>query len=310
MSRQLALLARIDPQTLHVQELQQALRGGGVDAGISTPPPSPCLHFQLASDSGAMVCRVDANAWAAVHLPGLVGLDWASMDPLVRAGLTDVQHPLQFAHDALRYDRARLLPASAAASEARALPTVPAAEGTVWIESWTAPLPRATQAPRLPAGLPVPIGVQLGATALTLRQLRRLRGGDIVLISDPAARAWRGSRPLFDFHLETDSLLVTTVHSPAPAGLDTPRLPLSENAAMLDVPDLQDLPLELHVLLCRIDLSLGELAGLQQGSVLTLPEGAIERVQFLHNGRPLVSGELVQVGDRLGVKLAQAPRLT
>ncbi|MDR6092747.1 type III secretion protein Q [Stenotrophomonas sp. SORGH_AS321] len=310
MSRPLALLARIDPHTLHMQQLQQALRGCGVDARTSTPPPSPCLRFQLASGGGAMVCRVDANAWAAVHLPGLVGLDWTAMDPLVLAGLTDVQHPLQFAHDALRYDHAHGLPASTAAPEALGLTTVPAAEGAVWIESWTAPLPRATQAPRLPAALALPIRLQLGATALTQRQLRRLRGGDMVLIAAPMARAWRGPRPLFDFHLQPDSLIVTTVHSPAPAGLDAPRLPLPEDEPMLEAADLQDLPLELHVLLCRIDLSLGDLAGLQEGSVVPLPEKAIERVQLLHNGRPVVTGELVQVGDRLAVKLARAPRLT
>lgn len=310
MSRPLALLARIDPQTLHMQQLQHALRGCGVDAHTSTPPPSPCLRFQLASGGGAMVCRVDANAWAAVHLPGLVGLDWTAMDPLVLAGLTDVQHPLQFAHDALRYDHAQALPASTAAPESLGLTTVPAAEGAVWIESWTAPLPQATQAPRLPAALALPIRLQLGATALTLRQLRRLHGGDIVLISDPAARAWRGLRPLFDFHLQTDSLLVTTVHFPAHAGVATPGSLLPSDEPMLETADLQDLPLELHVLLCRIDLSLGELAGLQEGSVVALPERAIDRVQLLHNGRALVTGELVQVGDRLGVKLAQAPRLT
>ena len=310
MSRSLALLARIDLQTLHLQQLQQALRGCGVDAHISTPSPSCCLRFQLAVASGAMVCHVDANTWAAVHLPGLVGLDWTAMDPLVLAGLADVQRPLQFAHDALRYDHAHVLPASTAAPEASALPTVPAAEGAVWIESWTAPLPRATQAPRLPVALALPIRLQLGATAVTLRQLRRLRGGDIVLISHPAARAWRGHRPLFDFHLQTDSLLVTTVHSPAHPGLAMPGSPLPEDEPMLEAADLQDLPLELHVLLGRIDLSLGELAGLQEGSVVTLPERTIDRVQLLHNGRPLVTGELVQVGDCLGVKLAQAPRLT
>lgn len=310
MSRPLALLARIDPQALHMQQLQQALRGCGVDAHLSTPPPSPCLRFQLATGGGAMVCRVDANAWAAVHLPGLAGLDWIAMDPLVLAGLTDVQDPLQFAHDALRYDRAQGLPASTAAPDVRALPTVPAVEGTVWIESWTAALPRATQAPRLPAALALPIRLQLGATAVTLRQQRRLRGGDIVLISDPAARAWRGRRPLFDFHLQPDSLLVTTVHSPDHAGLASSGSLPQPDEPMLETSDLQDLPLELHVLLCRIDLTLGELAGLQEGSVVALPEKAIDRVQLLHNGRPLVTGELVQVGDRLGVKLAQAPRLT
>lgn len=310
MSRPLALLARIDPQTLRMQQLQQALCGCGADAHISPLPSSPCLRFQLVSARGAMVCHVDANAWAAVHLPGLVGLDWTAMDPLALAGLTGVQHPLQFAHGALRYDRAHGLPASTAAPEVRALPTVPAAEGAVWIESWTAPLPRPTQAPRLPAALALPLRLQLGATAVTLRQLRRLRGGDIVLLSDPAARAWRGRRPLFDSHLQTDSLLVTTVHSPPHAGLATPGSPLQSDDPMLDVADLQDLPLELQVLLCRLELSLGELAGLQEGSVVTLPEQAIERVQLLHNGRPLVTGELVQVGDRLGVKLAQVPRLT
>lgn len=311
MSPRFSLLAEIDAPQLRAQSLQQVLRRSGVNVLACTPPPVLCLRFQLTCAGGGMICLVDANAWAAVHLPGLVGLDWSLMDPLVLAGLVAVERPLQFADDVLGYDHARALPTTTLPSRLTALPTVVAVEGEVWIESRSAPLPPAPRLQPLPAGLALPIHLRLGKVMLTPQRMRRLRGGDIVLLPAPVLRAWRGACPLFDFQLHPDSLTVTTVHSPFNSDLNAPDTTPHADAdhPSLEMTDLDDLPLELNVLLCRIDMRLGELAGLQEGSIVTLPERVSQHVELVHNGRRLVAGELVQVGDRLGVKLAQVPRL-
>jgi len=311
MNARLTLLRDIDPQQLRMQSLVRALRHAGVDAPSRKPPAGPCLRFELGCHDGGMVCRVDANAWAAVHLPGLNGLDWSAMDPVVLASLLAVDRPLQFADDILEYERADALPMVWTSAGNASLPVVAAAEGEVWIESRSATLPMARHIPSWPADLAVPIRLQMGEVTLTSRRLRRLRGGDIVLLPAPELRAWRGACPLFDFHLHPDFLTVTTVHSPfrpAPEGA-VPALHADHHRSP-DLTGLDDLPLELGVLLCRLDISLCELADLHEGSVVALPDQASQRVELVHNGRCLAIGELVQVGDRLGVQLAQVPGRT
>lgn len=310
MSRRLDVLAEVDAQTLLMQKLLEALRDGGVAAHMRVPLPSTYLRFQLTGDHGAMICQIDANAWASTHLPGLVGLDWTSMDPLVLSGLTAVDRPLQFAPGVPAYHQAQALPAETRTGSGIALPAVPAEEGEVWIESWTGPLPRATQAPRLPAAFALPVCLRLGTISLSMQRLKRLRGGDIVLLAAPVLRAWRGHCPLFDFQFQKEFPVVTHVHLPADSDLYAPESSPQPDEHLLDIRGLEDLPLELHVLLCRIDLSLGELAAMREGSVVNLPDKASESVQLLYNGRRIVTGELVQIGDRLGVKLAQVSRLT
>lgn len=308
MSERLSLLSAVDPQQLGVQSLLQSLHRGGVNARRRAPPAVPCLRFELGCGSaGTMTCRVEANAWAAVHLPGLVGLDWSSMDPVVLDGLVAVERPLHFADQALHYDHARALPMLTPPAATAVLPAVIANEGEVWIESRSAPLPPGRRSPPLPADLAVPVRLQLGEVLLTPRRLRRLRGGDIVLLGSCAPRAWRGTCPLFDFQLHPDSLTVTTVHSPYQPDPDRAIAALPAESSAQDMTGLDDLPLELGVLLCRLDMRLHELAALQEGSVLALPEHANQRVELVHNGRRIAVGELVQVGDRLGVKLVRVP---
>ncbi len=307
MSPRLPLLAEVDPQQLGVQSLLQSLRRSGVHAVASTPPPVTCLRFELGTADGAMVCCVDANAWAAVHLPGLVGLDWSSMDPTVLAGLTAVDRPLQFADAVLDYGHALALPPATPSPGAPALPSVGAAEGEVWIESRMASLPSVPAGPGLPAGLPLLVRLQVGHACMSLQRLHRLRRGDIVLLSVSVMRAWQGRCPLFDFHLHPDSLTVTTMHSPFTPDPDATATGLPAELSASEARGLDTLPLTLDVTLCRLDMSLGELAALEAGSVVALPDSASQRVELGHNGRRLAVGELVQVGDRLGVKLALVP---
>lgn len=307
MSPRLPLLDEVDAQQLGVLTLLRRLRRSGVPAVASTPPPVTCLRFELGTADGAMVCCVDANAWAAVRLPGLVGLDWSSMDPTVLAGLTTVDRPLQFADAVLDYGHARALPPTTPSPGAPALAAVAAVEGEVWIESRSASLPPAPGGPGLPAGLRLPVRLQVGQACMSLQRLHRLRGGDIVLLSVSVMRAWQARCPLFDFHLHPDALTVTTMHLPFTPDPDATASGLPADLSASEARGLDTLPLTLDVTLCRLDMSLGELAALEAGSVVTLPDSASQRVELGYNGRRLAVGELVQVGDRLGVKLAQVP---
>ncbi|MGY8564895.1 FliM/FliN family flagellar motor switch protein [Paracidovorax citrulli] len=73
--------------------------------------------------------------------------------------------------------------------------------------------------------------------------------------------------------------------------------------------DIRRLPVTVDVVLCQLQQSIAELDGLQPGTVFNLPHDAWKQLQLRVNGQVVARGELVQVGDQLGVQLAQAPVL-
>ena len=298
-------LAVCDAGQLAPQALARRLRALGVVVRLEPFPVQPCLSFQLFRGDEAAVCHVPASAWAEHHLPDLAGLDWAGMTPAVVAGLTGVERPLHLCHAALQYDRA--LPSAAPGPHAgQLLPVVTGEEGPVWIErvGWRLPATRA----HLRGDIALYVDLQLGAVRLSTRQLRRLRRGDIVQLPMPVPRAYCAAHPLFDFHLHPDSITVSDLAlsddtTPSPHSLHA-----DDDAPC--VRDLADLPLTLQVQLGELSLSVAELSTLTAGSVLPLPADAYRRLQLRYGGQRVATGELVQIGDALGVQLTQVPGLT
>lgn len=64
-------------------------------------------------------------------------------------------------------------------------------------------------------------------------------------------------------------------------------------------------PLRLVCEFGRLELSLGELRELDQGSVLPLSRPEDEAVDLVVNGRILGKGRVVKIGDGLGVQIVR-----
>jgi len=302
MSSGFPLLARCDERQLERQTLVGRLHAHGAAAVLQSPPDAPCLRFRLSRPDGVTICRVDASTWANAHLPALAGLDWQGMDAATITGLTAQEHPVRFDHPGLGYERAEPLVADGP-QERVALPMITSAEGPVWIEHMDWTLPSAGNVMALPSGLRTRLRLHLARLRMPLRRLRRLRCGDIILLADINPRACCGKRALFDYNLHPEAITVNTLDIPDDmdtAGTD------AEPRALLD---LTDLPLNLDVSLGQLHLSLSELSTIQPGSVLPLPAHAYRQVQLQHDGQIVAHGELVQVGDRLGVQLTRVARL-
>ena len=70
--------------------------------------------------------------------------------------------------------------------------------------------------------------------------------------------------------------------------------------------ELASLPVRIHVVLSQIELSLRDLEGLTDGSIIQLDEEQHSGVvQLVANGRVLGAGELVEIDDRLGVQITR-----
>jgi type III secretion protein Q len=68
---------------------------------------------------------------------------------------------------------------------------------------------------------------------------------------------------------------------------------------------LDDLPVKLVFELGRVELSLREIRQLAPGAVVALARPLEESVDVVANGRRIGRGNLIQIGDSLGVRLAR-----
>lgn len=97
-------------------------------------------------------------------------------------------------------------------------------------------------------------------------------------------------------------------------------MPTTETAAHAELPDLTagaglgpsgdltllaDVELTVTVELGRVRLPLRDLLRLQEGSVVELDRLAGAPVDVLANGTPVARGDVVVVGDELGVRISQ-----
>ena len=70
--------------------------------------------------------------------------------------------------------------------------------------------------------------------------------------------------------------------------------------------DLSALPVHIHVVLTRVEMSLHELETLSAGSIIQLDEDTNSTVQLVSGNTVIGSGELVDVdGGRMGVKITR-----
>ncbi|MBS7458767.1 type III secretion system cytoplasmic ring protein SctQ [Coralloluteibacterium stylophorae] len=160
--------------------------------------------------------------------------------------------------------------------------------------------------------LPAPVRLQLRGPALAPADWSRLRPGDVVVLGDRAAAVrearavpacggpewavalldsgWRALRHIDDTRRERtmDDSTAPGAGSTAAGGQDA----------------APAVPVQLGFDLGQVELTLAEVAGLQPGYVFDLPvhlENA--RVAIRANGRRVAEGELVVVGETLGVRL-------
>jgi type III secretion protein Q len=152
--------------------------------------------------------------------------------------------------------------------------------------------------------LRLPGAVQAGDVCLSLKELRSLNPGDVVML---------------DHWTENQALLVVDQRLQARAELDGPTLRLLEQPIAVNLvkeplmteaaapqhldSTLDDLPLKLVCQVGSVELSLAQLRELGAGSLVQLTPQLDDGVDLMVNGRRVGQGQLVKIGDGLGVRL-------
>lgn len=162
--------------------------------------------------------------------------------------------------------------------------------------------------------LPVPVAISCAGPALTLAQWRAIRPGDVVVLGSRAqpprpyasanGRRWPLAAKGDGWQIDGEMQNIPTLLESFP--MNENDVPAEQEQPAEDAGDAatRNLPVLVEFELGRLELTMGELAGLQAGYVFPLPafiEGA--NVTIRANGRVSGRGEVVAVGDTLGVRL-------
>lgn len=293
-------------------------RAGITPAWQPLPARGAMLRFDVSGPGGALRLAVAADQWCPAMLPAMAGLAWSELvDHAALASwlpdrpLLDIAaEPLQAAQVCLR----EVVPVKALALGEGVQPCLPTAQGLAWIEhadsSAAAVLAPATRR------LHVPVALGIARLRLPLHRLRSLAPGAVLLLEQLHPVARTGARRLYSFDFSLETISVNTPFDfldddDGNADIAPPATAAPAATANTTTPgiDIKHLPVNVDVVLCQLQHSIGELDGLQPGTVFNLPVDAWKQLQLRVNGQLVARGELVQVGDQLGVQLAQAPAL-
>lgn len=150
-------------------------------------------------------------------------------------------------------------------------------------------------------GVTAALRCELGRSWLALADLRRLGAGDVILPGEA-------------LHPPQGLVLTLADHLQARGALSGRRITLTsrfepfrdeEPAMATEAPSdpLDSVPIRLVFEVGRIDILLAELGGLAPGQVLELSGDAAAPIGILANGKRIGAGELVRIGDHIGIRI-------
>ncbi|RJT41309.1 YscQ/HrcQ family type III secretion apparatus protein [Mesorhizobium waimense] len=166
--------------------------------------------------------------------------------------------------------------------------------------------------PPIPAEFPLPVCLRRGALAITLGELRSLQADDVVLFRDaeeermaaliiaerfyaPVALTEGGPQLLAAPTAIAGSNWEWTMNQNTP-----PRA-----GQTLEESTLDELPVELAFEIGRTAMPLGEVRQLAPGAVVALAEVKEATVDIIANGKRVGRGEIVRIGESLGVRIVR-----
>jgi type III secretion protein Q len=185
-------------------------------------------------------------------------------------------------------------------ADGRAMP-----QGSViWLEPHglrivAALLERVPPAPAPAEDLPIEVSCRLGSTRLATAELRALRPADLIVV-ERHALGEETIELVVGGHL---AIPATIAHGRAVISGEARRPMTDETDRGGEAGDVDSVPVVLAFELGRTQMALGELRALAPGYSFDLGRDLRAPVDILANGRKIGSGELIQIDERIGVRV-------
>ena len=299
MMQAIPMLRHVDPQRIALESVARDCYRRGAEVHWKVRPGETCyLRFKLERADSVMVCCVSLRTWLQEHWPDIEGLAWERCDEhSLRRLVTASAPPIRFDCASLGYERACFLGRLDAQDDSEMQPCLSSHEGDVWIEQLHGAPSVSSASVSWLSSLVLPIDYRIGATQLPARRLAGLRVHDIVLFELVYGRAFFCEQALFHFNFSTEHIVVDDILS----NIESQQVGVVEET--YEGVNVSTLSVSIDVVLCRMQQTLGELSDLQPGTTLPLPETAHRSVRLMVGRQCVATGEVVQIGDRLGVQI-------
>lgn len=164
---------------------------------------------------------------------------------------------------------------------------------------------------RLPSGfagsLVQPVQIRAGTQQLSLGELKGLRPGDVILVErfgDHDAFATLGNHLAATLDRREDGFVFTSGWKPLKTSWEFSAM-TQETPSSEELESLADLPIELVFEIGRAEFPLNEIAAMGEGTVLHANPSLASPVSILANGRLIGKGELIRIGEGLGVRVVR-----
>jgi type III secretion protein Q len=160
--------------------------------------------------------------------------------------------------------------------------------------------------------LPVPVSIRIAAVTCSVGEIATLSPGDVVM-ADHRCHGVRTAVAVFAEHLAAPVELAAAGAQLAapPARVQGSNWEWSmesggdRSQADQKKTDLDDIPVKLLFELGHVELSLAELRQLAPGALIPMPRLLEESVDISANGRRIGRGNLVRIGNNLGVRITR-----
>jgi type III secretion protein Q len=164
----------------------------------------------------------------------------------------------------------------------------------------------AARVPAQPTGsadtLPVTVSVAIARAPLSLSTLRAVGVGDVIWVplapgdrSQGPCELWAGPHLVARATRNQQSFRVSAMKPPAEPAAKTPAGPVK----------VDDLPVPVLFDVGQLDLTVGQLKSVAEGYTFELPATPPRLVAIRVNGREIGQGELVEIGEKVGVRVVQ-----
>ncbi|WP_085621871.1 MULTISPECIES: FliM/FliN family flagellar motor switch protein [unclassified Pseudomonas] len=265
---------------------------------LSQPSPQTrYIAFRAQGCHGSWQGMIGACEWLQA-----VGPQWSQWLYQEGAGqqvldlFSAVSRPVEIAPDLLDYQRlfeCRLIPGEAL--QAAVLPCISTPQGDLWVME--GPSQRKAPSRLLQAwlqALPLALRIVLGNSELARLPSRQLARGDVLVIAEQTRQLFMADVCIGRFTFVKEGLHME---------LTIPDNPLPSKPCVLP-----ELPVKLEFVLGELTLSMAALNELIECQVLPLEATAASNVEVRVGGMCIAVGELVRLGDRLGVELREVGR--
>lgn len=298
-------LRRVDAAAHACTRSIQRWRDAGHDAGSDCLPRLPgYLRFRARCEGGDWHGLILARDWLHQSLPQLQSLLTVETSMTNIVGLFQaVPRPLLLELDELHYQMlSEVELVDPPQLPTHTLPWLDTPRGRLWVTQL--PAARAASEPldssAWLADLPLCLELRLGVSHLGHGDRIRLNKGDVLRITQRAQNAWLAGRCIGVFTFTEEGLLMQSTVD------DASRQPTESTAQAA----WGAVPVRLEFVLATHDIDLARLTQIADGQLIPLADDAVRHIEVRANGKRIARGELVQLGEQLGVELNEVYRST